>query len=171
MYEFMVSMDLRGELTDDEVAELRWHLGLGPRPERLTIITTFSEIVIGEDGRPVEDERGDWVYEDRPRPVWDLVQAGTSKIGGAAVSAFDLHDDRYGRRWGLTCRWAVHPEDCAEVGKLFGWLVGRCVGDERFFGYLRWYEEDWPDTRLGIADGTLMTYVDGRPPKPFASLG
>jgi hypothetical protein len=28
-------MDIRADVTDDELAELRWHVGQGPRPERL----------------------------------------------------------------------------------------------------------------------------------------
>ncbi|MEE6260462.1 hypothetical protein [Plantactinospora sonchi] len=167
MHEFMVSMDLRCELSDDEVAEVRWHLGLGPQPERLTIITEFPSIVIGDDGRAVEDEHGQWVFEDDPRPVWELVEPGIDKIGGAAVSALHRQDDRSGGRWALTCRWAVHPEDRGDVATLFDWLIAKRAGDERFFGYLRWYEDDWPDERLGVADGVLTVYAEGREPQPF----
>src|SRR5947207_5394331 len=39
LYELVLSIDLRGDITDDELAELRWHVGQGPRPERLPIGT------------------------------------------------------------------------------------------------------------------------------------
>lgn len=34
VYELVVTVDLRDEITEQELAELRRHLGIGPQPER-----------------------------------------------------------------------------------------------------------------------------------------
>ncbi|MFF9512175.1 hypothetical protein ACF1BU_36845 [Streptomyces sp. NPDC014724] len=39
VYELVVTVDLRDEITEQELAELRWHLGIGPQPERLSIVS------------------------------------------------------------------------------------------------------------------------------------
>ncbi|MBB6553547.1 hypothetical protein [Nonomuraea rubra] len=36
IHELLVAMDLRGDLSETELAELRRHLGLGSRPEHIT---------------------------------------------------------------------------------------------------------------------------------------
>ncbi|MDA2811815.1 hypothetical protein O4J56_14325 [Nocardiopsis sp. RSe5-2] len=33
VFELAITVDLRDEISEEEVAELRWHLGLGPEPE------------------------------------------------------------------------------------------------------------------------------------------
>lgn len=35
IYELSVALDLRADVSDEEIAELRWQLGLGPRPVTL----------------------------------------------------------------------------------------------------------------------------------------
>ncbi|MEV4759247.1 hypothetical protein AB0J86_29695 [Micromonospora sp. NPDC049559] len=167
IHEFMVSMDLSGELSDAELADLRWHLGLGPRPERLTIITEFPALVFDDNGRPVEDPDGGWRTENDPHPVWGRAPYAASKIGGVAFSALVQEDGRTGSRSALTCRWEIHPDEHGEVAALFDWLAGRRAEHDRFFGYLRWYEEDWPDERLEIADGRLVVRREGGAVAPF----
>lgn len=72
IYEFVITMNLRDGPSDDEIADLRWHPGLGPQPERLTILTAFPVVTI-DDGQPRMD--------DDPRPV--LAQRGAAwKVGG-----------------------------------------------------------------------------------------
>ncbi|GAA0708882.1 hypothetical protein Drose_21660 [Dactylosporangium roseum] len=41
LHELMVAADLRGDLAEPDLAELRWHLGLGPRPEHVTAATVI----------------------------------------------------------------------------------------------------------------------------------
>ncbi|MER6612141.1 hypothetical protein [Streptomyces xantholiticus] len=77
IFELMLTLDLRDELSEEELAELRWHLGLGPRPKVLRIVTDFPFVV--------EDDHGELVIEDRPEPL--LGRHGeASKVGGALVS-------------------------------------------------------------------------------------
>lgn len=61
IYELSVALDLRADLSDEESAELRWHLGLGPRPVTLTIVRAFPVVV--------EDDEGEPVIEDDPVPL------------------------------------------------------------------------------------------------------
>ncbi|MEV0318062.1 hypothetical protein ACIBKX_07345 [Streptomyces sp. NPDC050658] len=77
IHELSVALDLRDDLSDEEIAELRRHLGPGPRPERLTMVREFP--VVGEN------EAGELVTEDEPMPP--LGRQGTAwKAGGALTS-------------------------------------------------------------------------------------
>jgi hypothetical protein len=68
-----MAMDLRDDLSDGEVAELRWHLGLGPQPDTLRIVPEFPIVV--------ENELGEPTIEDDPHPV--LGERGPAwKVGG-----------------------------------------------------------------------------------------
>src|SRR5690606_10598536 len=88
MYELLVSADLPGDLAGAEAGELRWHLGLGPRPERRVIVGEFPEAGIGDDGRPRQDGRGGGLAEGRRRAL--PAQRGTAhRIGGALMAAMD----------------------------------------------------------------------------------
>lgn len=168
IHEFMVSMDLRGDLTDDQVAELRWHLGLGLQPDRFAIITAYPDLVFDDHGEPMDDENGNTLIVDNPRPVHGRVPGAGWRIEGAIFSALVKDDNPYTGnwpdergRWSLTCRWEIHPDDWHDVGQLFGWLVKHAVPN-RFFGYLRWYEDDEPEAMLEIQDGILVMRRNGR---------
>ncbi|MEU6479335.1 hypothetical protein ABZ858_21065 [Streptomyces sp. NPDC047017] len=39
LFELLLTVDLRDEVTRQEIAELHGHLGLGPRPQTLRIVT------------------------------------------------------------------------------------------------------------------------------------
>ncbi|TQK42299.1 hypothetical protein FBY35_3678 [Streptomyces sp. SLBN-118] len=41
IYELSIVLNLGEDLSNEEVAELRWHLGLGPKPEILHIVPSF----------------------------------------------------------------------------------------------------------------------------------
>ncbi|MFD8391021.1 hypothetical protein ACFV2N_17925 [Streptomyces sp. NPDC059680] len=69
MFELMLTLDLRDEFSEEELAELRWHLGAGPKPETLRIVTEFPLVV--------EDEHGEPVIENHPEPL--LASHGEAK--------------------------------------------------------------------------------------------
>ncbi|GGP79908.1 hypothetical protein GCM10010215_00820 [Streptomyces virginiae] len=86
VHELVVAVDLRDEISEGELAELRWHLGLGGRPERLSVVTRFPVVVWDDEGEPV--------IEDDPRP---LLAGRGPRRGWGACSV---------RRWraGRACR-------------------------------------------------------------------
>ncbi|GAA3736285.1 hypothetical protein GCM10022225_18740 [Plantactinospora mayteni] len=147
--EFLVSMNLSGDLSDTEIAELRWHLGLGPQPEEFTIITDFTNTDIDEDGNPVTI--------NEPYPVWGREPYPARRIGGVVFSLLVHEETEWGGRWALTCRWEIHPEQHEIVAKLFDWLA-TYETDHGFMGYLRWYEDDWPEWPVGIEGGALVVH-------------
>ncbi|GAA3986614.1 hypothetical protein GCM10023085_80930 [Actinomadura viridis] len=161
----MIAMDLRGDLPDAEVAELRWQVGLGPRPahvaEQTLIVNEVLDMMRDGGEEPVQDENGDWVIKRYPEPAWcDGSPRAASKIPGVGFSSLVREGGASGERWALTCRWEIHPDGHAEVAALLDRLAERC-DDARFFGYLRWYEHAEPDTMLRIRDGKVVTYRDG----------
>ncbi|GAA3230467.1 hypothetical protein [Nonomuraea helvata] len=170
IHELMLAMDLRGDLSETELGELRWHLGLGSRPEHITEETIVVNEVLDllpEEQKPVRDEHGDWVIKESPQPAWDDGSPyAASKIPGAGYSILVRADDHDGGRWALTCRWEVHPDGHAEVAELMDRLVARLHGNGSFFGHQRWYEDEEPEL-LGIRDGKVVTRCDGAFVPPF----
>lgn len=142
IYEFVITMDLRDGLSDEEIADLRWHLGLGPQPERLTIVTSFP-VVTDDDGQPQ--------IVDDPRPL--LAQRGAAwKVGGALFGEL-VRRDEPAAGWALTARQELHPDDFDLVRTLLDWLADHAYyygadlaapGHSHFVGYLRWYEDLQP---------------------------
>ncbi|HLT12110.1 MAG TPA: hypothetical protein VK028_15125 [Micromonosporaceae bacterium] len=139
IYEFLITMDLRDDLSNDEIADLRWHLGLGPQPKRLAILTAFPVVTEDDDGQPQ--------IKDEPRPL--LAERGAAwKVSGALCAELARRDQPAG--WALTVRQELHPDDFDLVRKLLDWLAGHtkyhnedrdAAGLEVFVGYLRWYED------------------------------
>ncbi|MGP3916698.1 hypothetical protein [Nonomuraea sp. 10N515B] len=82
IYELVLSVDIRADVTDDELAELRWHVGQGARPERLPIGTDryVETYPLGDPDDP------DCEWEDaEPAPVF--AQRGAARrVGGALVA-------------------------------------------------------------------------------------
>ncbi|MGA4956998.1 hypothetical protein [Streptomyces lavendulocolor] len=146
IYELTVALDLR-DLSDAETAELRWHLGLGPQPEALTIVRSFPFVYEDEDGRPVTEEQ--------PFALLGHL-GGAHKVGGALTSALVR---RPSGGWALTSRQEIHPDVSDELGQLLGWLADRATDRHRrpgghvHIGSLRFHEEDRPDA-LMVRDGT-----------------
>ncbi|MFC4114420.1 hypothetical protein [Nonomuraea zeae] len=170
IHELMVAMDLRGDLPETELAELRWHLGLGPRPEHITeqtIIVNEVLDLLDDEQVPARDESGNWVIKEFPRPAWeDGSPYAATKIPGAGCSILVRADDHGDGRWALTCRWEIHPDGHAEVAGLLGWLAARLHENESFFGYQRWYEHDEPEL-LSVLDGKVVTCREGAFVPPF----
>ncbi|MFD8394786.1 hypothetical protein ACFV2N_37760 [Streptomyces sp. NPDC059680] len=115
MFELMLTLDLRDEFSEEELAG-RWHLGAGPKPETLRIVTEFPLVV--------EDEHGEPVIENHPEPL--LASHGEAfKMEGALVSVLERRADTGGGAWALTSRQEVHPDGFELVGELLGWLATR----------------------------------------------
>lgn len=137
MFEFVISIGLRDNLSAGEAAELRWHLGLGERPADGLRIARSNHWV-------VEDESGSMVdLEPEPllgvhRPAW--------KIGGMLSASLE----RTSLGWQLDARQEVHPQTFEEMTELMVWLYRRVdFGMVRAdgsveIGRLRWYEDSEP---------------------------
>jgi hypothetical protein len=170
IHEVMLAMDLRGDLPESELAELRWHLGLGPRPGHITAQTIVVNEVLDllhDDQQPVRDEHGDWVIKEFPEAAWhDGSPYAASKMPGAGFSTLVRGDDHDGGRWALSCRWEVHPDGHVQLAEFIGWLTARLRESQSFFGYQRWYEDREPEL-LSFRDGKVMTYRDGTFVPPF----
>ncbi|MFD1546674.1 hypothetical protein [Nonomuraea guangzhouensis] len=139
IYELALTVDIRADITDDELAELRWHVGQGPRPERLPI---------GTDNYLEAYPLGD---PDDPGCEWETAEAepaftrrgAAHWVGGALVA--ELAERERADGWALTVRQEVHPDEFYLLRTLLDWL-GRCSvnaragGAEFFVGYLRFCE-------------------------------
>ncbi|MFI7533256.1 hypothetical protein [Streptosporangium sp. NPDC049376] len=139
VYELVLSADIRADVTDDELAELRWHVGEGPRPEWLPI---------GSDRYVETYPLGD---PDDPDCEWENAEAepvfaqrgAARRVGGALVAELVARERSDG--WALTVRQELHPDDFYRLRTLLDWL-GRCSVDAHaggagfFVGYLRFHE-------------------------------
>lgn len=148
MSELSMAMDLRDDISDREIAELRWHLGLESRPVELTIVREFPVVV--------ETDEGELVTEDDPVPLLGCHDTA-SKVAGALTSVLL----RRAAGWALTARQEIHPDDFDRVGELLTWLATKADGrHERFdgsvrVGWIRFYEEEQPSA-LVVRDGEVV---------------
>ncbi|MEU1430304.1 hypothetical protein ABZ412_24810 [Nocardia sp. NPDC005746] len=134
IYELVISLDLRADLSREDIAELRWQVGQGEAPE--------DELRLGRGYvAVVEDEDGELICTD-PQPF--LGQDGPAwKIDGMLGSR--LEETAGG--WRLEARQEVHPEDFEALEGLLVWLYrhvnfGRVAADGSVeIGRLRWYED------------------------------
>ncbi|MGW5739130.1 MULTISPECIES: hypothetical protein [Streptomyces] len=136
IYELDLALDLRDDVSERDIAELRWHLGLGPQPQQLGIVREFPVVV--------EDDRGELVTEDAPVPLLGCHDTAR-KVDGALTSALLRHE---AGGWSLTSRQEIHPDDFDRLGELLTWLAAKSdVSTERrvgavLVGRIRFYEED-----------------------------
>ncbi|MCH0541992.1 hypothetical protein I3F58_20970 [Streptomyces sp. MUM 203J] len=151
IYELSIALNLREELSDEELAELRWHFGLGPKPESLRIVPAFPTVV--------EDDRGDPVMVDDPVPL--LSQHGEAwKVGGALVAVLLRAEGARCGTWALTVRQEIHPDEFDRTGELLSWLATkaddrhRALGTVRL-GWTRGCESDQFEP-LVVRDGEVM---------------
>ncbi|MFE5944557.1 hypothetical protein [Streptomyces sp. NPDC056480] len=151
IYELTLTLDLRDELTGDELAELRWHLGLGPEPETLRIVTEFP---FWE-----EDDDGEFVLESRPQPLLSC-HGEALKVDGALVSVL-LRRERTGSgAWALTSRQEIHPDEFDLTGELVSWLATKAGEGHRRFdggvdvGWTRFHESRQAEP-LVVRDGEV----------------
>ncbi|MEV8022095.1 hypothetical protein AB0O76_38430 [Streptomyces sp. NPDC086554] len=135
IYEVAVALDLGGDLSEGEIAELQWHLGAGPEPGRLGIVREFPVVVVNDFGEPV--------VENEPAPL--LAGRGAAwKVGGVLTSELVRQADG----WALTARQEVHPDDWDRLGELLGWLAVRASDRHQradgsvHVGSIRFYEAD-----------------------------
>ncbi|MEV6678448.1 hypothetical protein AB0N09_16540 [Streptomyces erythrochromogenes] len=151
VYELMIAVDLQDEIAEPELAELNWHLGIGPRPERLTIVTAFPVVVLDDDGLPV--------IENDPRPLL-AGQGAAWRVGGVLCSALASRVGQSRKGWSLVSRQEVHPDDFDQVGELLCWLAARAQGTHLRedgavgIGFLRFHEADVPDA-LQVKSGQV----------------
>lgn len=113
-YELTLALDLRDDLTEAETGELRWHLGLGPQPDGLSIVTEFPFAA--------ENDLGELVVEDAPAPL--LAARGEAWKAGGELTA-DLVRTEKG--WALAARQEIHPDDFDRIGELLEWLAAKAA--------------------------------------------
>ncbi|MFE3944439.1 hypothetical protein ACFXPV_21545 [Streptomyces sp. NPDC059118] len=156
MYELAISVDLRDELSERELDELRRHLGIGPRPERLSIVTGFPFVT--------ENESGDPVVEDDPRPL-PAGRGAAWRVGGVLCSALADRAHLPRRGWALTSRQEIHPDEFGQVGELLRWLAARAHGTHTSaegavsLGCLRSYEDLVPEA-LQVVNARVVWPTD-----------
>lgn len=148
----MLTLDLRDELSEEELAELRWHLGLGPQPEVLRIVPRVPFVV--------EGDHGELVVEDHPEPL--LGDHGeATKVDGALVSVLVHKQDTRRSAWSLTSRQEIHPDAFEATGELLMWLAKKAGDSHRHpdggvsVGWTRFYEERQPEP-LVVRDGLVV---------------
>ncbi|MGW3088979.1 hypothetical protein [Streptomyces sp. NPDC001108] len=151
IFELMLTLDLRDELSEDELVELRWHLGLGPEPETLHIVTEFPSWN--------EDDDGVLVVEDHPQPL--LACHGEAfKVDGALVSVLLRRKAPLYGAWALTSRQEIHPDQFDLTGELLGWLATKAGDCHRRFdgsvdlGWTRFHESRQTEP-LVVRDGVV----------------
>ncbi|GAA1576799.1 GNAT family N-acetyltransferase [Streptomyces globosus] len=141
-YEVVLAVDLRDDLSEAELTELRLHLGLGPRPEPA----------------PAESYAAPGAEDDH-RPL--LGGSGPARSsGGALVSVLVRRDGPGSGGWALTSRQELHPDEFDDVGVLLSRLAARAVDRHRqadgavALGWTRFHESDRPEP-LVVRNGTV----------------
>jgi hypothetical protein len=118
---------------------VRWHVGQGPRPERLPS-GADSYLATYPLGNPAEPDC-EWETEV-PSPAF--AQRGAAiRVGGALSAELVEREDPGG--WALTVRQELHPDDFYRLRTLLDWLGPRAVhaqdaGIEFVVGHLRFEE-------------------------------
>ncbi|MFD3610183.1 hypothetical protein ACFWXA_19280 [Streptomyces atroolivaceus] len=152
IFELTLTLDLRDELSEAELAELRWHLGLGPEPETLSIVTGFPFVL--------EDDHGNLLVEDRPEPLLGR-QGEALKAGGALVSVLLRRKDTGRGAWALASRQEIHPDQFEETGALLSWLAAGAGDAHRLadgtvrLGWIRFHESCEVES-LVVRDGEVV---------------
>ena len=133
IYELVLTVDLGPEISEPELAELRWQLGIGARPETYPI-GSDNHVAAFPLGDP-EDPDCQWETAE-PEPFF-AERGAAHHVGGALVS--ELVSGPNG--WALTVRQEVHPDSFYQLRTLLDWLGRRARTVTPFVGYLRFYEE------------------------------
>jgi len=114
VFQILVTLDLGAGMPADELAELRWHLGLGERPAALPLTGNTD-----------------------PEPVF-AARGPARKVLGALVGEL-VERERGG--WGLTVLQELHPDEFPALHALLTG-VGRHAEGAGFAGFVRFYEDD-----------------------------
>jgi hypothetical protein len=65
IHEVLITAELSADLSEAELTELRWHLGLGSRPEEFAIVTDcFPLVTVDEEGEPLPEDQ--WEIDAYP---------------------------------------------------------------------------------------------------------
>ncbi|MFD0692039.1 hypothetical protein [Actinomadura fibrosa] len=150
LYEVVLAIDLRPDVPDAELAELRWHVNGGERPADLPI-GSGNYLATYPLGDP-EDPDCEW---ETPDPDPAFADRGFSRaIGGALVA--DLVERKHPRGWALTVRQEMHPDEFYLLRTLLTWLITVSSNPrlDYFAGYLRFCEST-EITPLIVEDGRL----------------
>jgi hypothetical protein len=158
VYDFFLAIDLRDDLSAAELAEVRWHLGLGPEPAEMTIIDSIYTYPVYDEATGAES------WRDGPMAVLEH-DGPTARIRGAQVSAMARRWDDRG--WAITARQEVHVDAMEDLVTFVEWLarhadypyhgsdgVAREGGCRSFIGFLRKYDADRP-SRITLTDFTV----------------
>ncbi|MGP3988946.1 hypothetical protein [Streptomyces sp. 3N207] len=157
VYELLINADLPDDLSEAELTELRWHLGLGPEPQECTIVTGFPMDFVDDDGELADYAPGaEGTWEESRRPA--LAGRGAAgRIGGVLFS--DLRRrERNGPRpgWALTSRQEVHPDDFEGPEQCISWLTRRVLDPQFDLDvHLRFYEDTLLEPAF-LDDGQLV---------------
>ncbi|WBB61212.1 hypothetical protein O7599_01230 [Streptomyces sp. WMMC500] len=148
IHEVLINAELPADLADAETAELRWHLGLGPRPERPTVVVDgWPLTTVEEEGEPLPEDR--WEIDTYPL----LAQRGPAdpRIGGVVFSELARREGAADAGWALSSRQVLHSDDLTLLEQLLRWLQARAVGYRGgpacFSCHTRFYE-DGPELEL-----------------------
>ncbi len=122
IFELMLTLNLRDDLSPDELTELQWHLGLCPQPEVLRIVTDFPFVM--------EDDNGNLTVEDYPEPLLGCHDEA-STMDGALVSVLLRRQNTRRGAWALTSRQEIHPDGFERTGELLSWLATKADDHHR----------------------------------------
>ncbi len=137
-YDLFLSVELQPGLPDEEMHEIRWHLGLVDEPP-----ARFQAV-----------PDGDW-YIDEPVPLFSGLAQSHAFDGVDMAIMLPATDRTYpdGRqRWLLTVRQCVHDDMLGWVLELTEWIAAKST-TAGWIGFLRHDQEPAP---------SLMHYLNGR---------
>jgi hypothetical protein len=142
LYELLITAELPADLPEAELAELRWHLGLGPEPAQFTIVTDYPIDYVG-DGDPAHD-RADDSWEVQREPLLARHGPADARVGGLNFSGLALRQGRH-PGWVFTSRQEIHgPTQWDMVIEMIRWLERKVVapaGHEGLSIHLRHCED------------------------------
>jgi hypothetical protein len=128
LYEFNLALDLRDDLTEAELADLRFHLTPGPE-------------------RDYAADESEWA----PEPL--LAGTGPAyRIGGSLFAVLERRRREPG--WALTARQEVHAESIDDLRDLVLRLVRHSAYPYCNIGHLRFFEDEQPEA-LVVREGGL----------------
>jgi hypothetical protein len=168
-YEVLLAMDVRGDdLTDDELAELRWHLGRGPQPARLPI-GTDRYLPAHPLGDPA-DPGCEWETA-APEPLF-AGHGPARHIGGALVAVVAGRETGTSEGWSLTVRQELHPDEFYALRTVLDWLgrhSAHASGGEHHVGHLRFHESVevsplvWSNGNIAVPEDLTAHTPDWQP--------
>jgi hypothetical protein len=143
LHEVLITAELPADLPEVEMAELRWHLGLGPQPEDLSIVTDgLSLVTVDEDGEPLPEDQ--WEIDAYPL----LAERGPAdwRVGGVVFSELARREEPAATGWALSSRQVLHSDDLTLLAQLLRWLQARATGlrggPACFSCHMRFHEDD-----------------------------